>query len=173
MTIKQLWRPWRRAASATTIVSFLIAVGGCVAKREDPAVARAAIEAANKQFADAFNRDDARGMAALYGETAQLLPPGSQPLEGRTAIETFWRGIAELPIADLQLQTVDVESHPDGACEVGRYKMIGSDGGEIDSGKYIVIWKRDATGWKIYRDIWNSSVPPATAASGAGTDSAR
>jgi ketosteroid isomerase-like protein len=31
-----------------------------------------------------------------------------------------------------------------------------------DTGKYIVIWKRNSAGdWRWYRDFWNSSLPEA------------
>ncbi|MDH5788253.1 MAG: hypothetical protein OEZ40_08185 [Candidatus Bathyarchaeota archaeon] len=28
-----------------------------------------------------------------------------------------------------------------------------------EKGKYISIWKHTASGWKLHRDIWNSSLP--------------
>ena len=31
----------------------------------------------------------------------------------------------------------------------------------MDSGKFIVIWKQEGGQWKLHRDIWNSSMPPA------------
>jgi hypothetical protein len=33
------------------------------------------------------------------------------------------------------------------------------DGSILDTGKYIVIWKRENGAWKWHRDIWNSSRP--------------
>ena len=39
--------------------------------------ARAAIEAANRKFVEAFNRGDAAAVAALYVDDAKLLPPNS------------------------------------------------------------------------------------------------
>jgi ketosteroid isomerase-like protein len=36
------------------------------------------------------------------------------------------------------------------------------EGGKVvDRGKYIVIWKREQGQWKLHRDIWNTSMPPA------------
>ena len=29
----------------------------------------------------------------------------------------------------------------------------------LDSGKYIVVWKREGDAWRWHRDIWNSSRP--------------
>jgi hypothetical protein len=33
----------------------------------------------------------------------------------------------------------------------------------IDKGKYVEIWKKENGEWKIYADIWNTSLPPAPA----------
>ena len=41
----------------------------------------------------------------------------------------------------------------------------------MDEGKYIVIWKREPGGWKIYRDMWSSNSPRQ--AGSAGTPAAR
>ncbi len=45
--------------------------------------------------------------------------------------------------------------------EQGRYELADADGNVADHGKYIVIWKRDGDDWKLHRDIWNTSTPPA------------
>jgi ketosteroid isomerase-like protein len=41
------------------------------------------------------------------------------------------------------------------------WTLKGKDGAELDHGKYVVIWKKEAGGWKLHRDIWNSSQAPA------------
>lgn len=133
---------------------------GCSAeKKEDATSVRTSIDAANHQFMDAFSRGDASGIATLYAEDGQLLPPGNQPVQGRSSIEALWRGLLALPVKGFQLSTTELIAHGDDAAEVGRYTIIGNDGRELDSGKYIVLWKRGAAGWKLYRDIWNSNAP--------------
>lgn len=32
-----------------------------------------------------------------------------------------------------------------------------------DQGKYVVLWKKEKDGWKLHRDIWNTSTPLASA----------
>ena len=147
---------------------------GCVLeKKEDPTVARAAIDAANKQFMDAFSRADAAAIATLYVEDGQLLPPGAEPVDGRDAIEMFWRGTLALPVREMQLHTVEISGAGPDVSELGRYVIVGDDGNTLDSGKYIVIWKRETGGWRIYRDIWNSSSSATTVPPAAPSDSTR
>ena len=65
----------------------------------------------------------------------------------------------KMGIADVKLETVELESQGDLAVEVGRYILAGADGGAIDNGKYIVVWHHDGGTWKLHRDIWTTSRP--------------
>jgi uncharacterized protein (TIGR02246 family) len=118
-----------------------------------------AIAAANEAFMAAFNGGDAAGVAALYTEEGQLLPPNADVMAGKEAIQAFWQGAMDMGIGSAQLEIVEVEGHGDTAIEVSRYTLCGADGQELDQGKYIVIWKREGGQWKLHRDIFNSSVP--------------
>jgi uncharacterized protein (TIGR02246 family) len=128
-------------------------------KHEDPAQVRAAIDASNRQFMDAFSRRDAAAIGLLYADDGRTYPPGAPLIEGREAIAAMWQSVLALPIASVQLQTVEVGVGDDTAWETGRYAMIGNDGKPTEEGKYVVVWKHDEAGWKIYRDIWNSNTP--------------
>ena len=56
------------------------------------------------------------------------------------------------------LVTQEVEVDGDGAWECGTSEWVQPDGQVVDRGKYIVIWKRTESGWKLHRDIMNSDV---------------
>jgi uncharacterized protein (TIGR02246 family) len=114
-----------------------------------------AIAAANDAFMEAFARGDAAAVAALYTEDARLLPPGSDPVDGRAAIEAFWQSVMDSGVAKATFATDEVEGVGDTAYEVSRYTMYDADGSMIGEGNYIVIWKRTDVGWKLHRDIWN------------------
>lgn len=123
--------------------------------------ARAAIEEMNASFEETFTSDDvAGGMRAAYTEDAAIYPPGGAPVEGRDAIADFWAGAAEgMDVTGVDLETVELEPAGDGrAVEVGTFTIQGPDG-VMDSGSYMVVWKRTPDGWKLHRDIWNSDGP--------------
>jgi ketosteroid isomerase-like protein len=122
---------------------------------------RAAVEAGNRKFAEAVSRGDAAAVAALYTSQAQLLPAGSDFVTGTPAIAAFWKSSFDSGIKGAVLTTLEVESHGDVAHEVGRYELRGADGKALDQGKYIVIWKKEGPSFKLHRDIWTTSVPPA------------
>lgn len=120
---------------------------------------RDAIAAANENFMAAFKRGDAAGLAALYTENGQVLPPNSDFVTGKEAIQAFWQALSDMGIKEAKLEVVEVEGHGDTAIEVSKYTLHGEEGQELDKGKYIVIWKQEEGQWKLHRDIFNSSMP--------------
>ena len=121
--------------------------------------AKESIESGLAAFCEAFNGGNAAGVAAHYTSDAQILPPGASRVDGRQAIQKFWKGIVDANVADLTLQSDEIKDFGDQALEVGTISAIAP--GEGDSrvqltGKYVVLWAQNADGaWQIHRDIWN------------------
>ncbi|UCC75227.1 MAG: SgcJ/EcaC family oxidoreductase [Gemmatimonadota bacterium] len=130
-------------------------VAACATGQPPPQDVTADIAAANDAFMAAFAAGDGAGLADLYTEDARLLPPGSDPVDGRPAIATFWQSVIDSGVAEARLMIDEVENFGDAAYEVSHYAMYDADGNVLGEGKYIVIWKRTDTGWKLHRDIWN------------------
>jgi ketosteroid isomerase-like protein len=120
---------------------------------------RAAIEAANARFGSLFKQANGAGVAALYTQDAQVLPPNGDIVSGGAAIQKFWQGVMDAGIKGAKLTTLEVTPAGNTAYEVGRYELSGADGSVLDNGKYVVIWKRDGGQWKLHRDIWNTNTP--------------
>jgi uncharacterized protein (TIGR02246 family) len=119
-----------------------------------------AIEATNQRFMQAFAQADAAGLASLYTEDAQLLPPGGEIARGWEAIRAFWQAAMDSGISAARLEIAEVEDHGDTAIEVSRYTLLGAGEQVLDQGKYIVIWKRERGEWKLHRDIFNTNGRP-------------
>jgi ketosteroid isomerase-like protein len=85
----------------------------------------------------------------------------AQSPDVRAAIQKVMQGLIDAGAKELPLATVEVEAHGDTAWEVGTWTLKGKDGAELDHGKSVAIWKKEAGGWKLHRDIWNSSQAPA------------
>ena len=114
------------------------------------------IIAANKKFMEIFNKGTA-GIIDLYATDAELYPPNSDALKG-TAIGTYWKGGFDMGIKNVKLETISADSAGDHIVETGKYTLAGADGKTIDFGKYMVIWKKEKGEWKLFKDIWNTSV---------------
>ena len=121
---------------------------------------RPQIEKLVQAWQDAYNAGDAAAVTALYTTDAKLLVPGAEPGTGPKAIQ-------ELIAADialggkLTLTLVDVVGFGDYALETGSWVATSPDGKHLDHGPYVTFYKKADGGWKIYRDIWNSSMPPS------------
>ncbi len=118
-----------------------------------------AIVAADETFMTTFSRGDAAGIAALYTTNGQFLPPNSDVVTGKQAIQATFQGLMDMGIKTVKLETTEVEGYGDTASEVGRYTLGGEDGQVMDQGKFLVIWKQEAGQWKLHRDMINTSMP--------------
>jgi uncharacterized protein (TIGR02246 family) len=117
---------------------------------------QAEIEVVNAKLIDFFNKGDFAGIGSLYTEDATALPPGSPMAKGRAAIEVMWKSMAE-QVGDPKLTTIDVKSlGPSAAREIGTFslKTKGSTPREV-TGKYVVVWEKVGSEWKLATDIWN------------------
>jgi uncharacterized protein (TIGR02246 family) len=114
------------------------------------------IEAVNTKWIDFFNKGDFAGVATLYTEDATAFPPGLPMAKGRAAIEVMWKNMAE-QVGEPKLTTLDVKLlGPSAAREIGTFslKSKGSAPREI-TGKYVVVWEKVGSDWKLATDIWN------------------
>ena len=118
-----------------------------------------AIVAADQTFMTIFSRGDAAGLAALYTENGQFLPPNSDFVTGKQAIQATFQAFMDMGIKAIKLEAIEVEGFGDTASEVGRYTLLDQSGQVLDQGKFIVIWKQEGGQWKLHRDIINSSMP--------------
>ncbi|WP_240625732.1 YybH family protein [Spirosoma pollinicola] len=119
--------------------------------------AKASVVAANQKFMDIFSKGTT-GISDLYATDAELYPPNGDVVKGNTAIGPVWKGAFDAGVKNVNLETVTADPAGDQIIETGRYKLSGADSSAIDSGKYIVIWKKEKGDWKLYRDIWNTSI---------------
>ena len=151
-----MYHPIRVMGTAAAVSALLLAPAS--ARAAAPGT-RAAIEEVNVRFAAKLATGDAAGLAAMYAAGAQVFPPNSDIVTGEAAIQKLWQGVIDAGIKAVKLTTVDVTAAGDLASESGRYEMSGAGGTVVDSGKYVVVWKRLGGRWKILRDIWNTSRP--------------
>jgi uncharacterized protein (TIGR02246 family) len=144
--------------SFTLFAIFSVLVGFATAVSAQGDV-RASIEASNKRWEQAVSRSDAAGIASLYTGTAKLLPANSKVVSGQKAIREYWQGAIDSGFKGIKLTTVEAEAHGETAYEVGKYTVPGEGGKVVDTGDYVVIWKRANGQWKMHRDIWTTNTP--------------
>lgn len=141
----------------------------------DPVTARKAIEAANQAFIIALEKHDAKVIADTFESDAILFPQGADALHGRDAISKFFAGVGA--IDEASTVTLDVTIAASTAYETGVYTMTMHAANAppvADHGKYLCVWKfDDDKRWRIARQISNTSIAPAGAATSTGNSSQR
>ena len=117
---------------------------------------KAEIEAANAKWIGFFIKGDFAGIASLYTDDAAAFPPGASIVKGKDAIGAMWKDLAE-KVSDPKLTILDVKSlGPSTAREIGTFSLTTkAPTPEEITGKYVVIWEKVGSDWKLAVDIWN------------------
>ena len=149
-----------RAAGMGLICLMAASLAGCHRARNEPAETRRALTDATSRYVEASRGGDAHALAALYEEHALLLPPDDEPVEGRDAIEAYWRRGLE---QGLEVHTSRVEYSGPIAYSIGRWFLPATAEEAADSGKLVLCWKRVGESWMLTADIWNGSAPADSA----------
>jgi ketosteroid isomerase-like protein len=121
---------------------------------------KADIDAANAKFAAAFNKGDAAAVAQFYTEHATALPPGAPMAKGRAAIESLWQGAIAAGDKNMSLHALQVDQFGNAAREIGQFSLDAPNPQKQMThveGKYVVLWRRAGSGWKLDTDIWNTN----------------
>jgi ketosteroid isomerase-like protein len=95
----------------------------------------------------------------FYTEDAQVLPPLTQPIVGRSVIEKDLRQqakeLADQPV-NPEIETSNLEVAGDLAIETGRSTIKVGNLPPV-KGHYLVVWKKTQGQWKIHREMGNFS----------------
>lgn len=129
----------------------------------DLAGARKVVDSMNMTFGALAAKGDSAGIAALYTSDAKVMAPNGPAVQGTTGITADFGAMLRSGIGKAELKTVDLWGNEELLSEEGTYALSTKDGKEIDKGKYIVLWKKEGGNWKLFRDIFNSDMPPAPA----------
>ena len=140
-----------------TVMLALLSMAGCM---QSPAP-----EPFPQDVADAwvqkFAAHDAAGVAALYTEDAQLLPPDMEVVSGRAAIREFNAKNNPPDGPAFEFATIETLVFGDYAHRQGSFKVKSPDGSTLESGKFIELWKKVGGKWLIHRDMWSGNAPAA------------
>lgn len=100
----------------------------------------------------AYNAGDAVKLAALYDKDAVLSTRPSGSVEGKDAIEFFWKNDFGGGKPTTKLEMTDAYMAGDLAHLEGEYEV--ADKGKVTKGHYVQLWKQDGDDWRIHREVW-------------------
>ena len=104
------------------------------------------------QWTSAYNAGNAPALAALYNNDAVLSTRPSGSIEGKEAIEYFWKEDFGGAKPTTKLALTDVYLAGDLAHLEGEYEV--ADKGKTTKGHYVQLWMQDGDAWRIHREVW-------------------
>ena len=124
---------------------------------------RCALETQRNALTKAVGQRDAAGVAKIFTSDAKLMVPGFETLTGREAIQKFWQaGLSSGIIKGIAFVPADFAGEDDGLLiETGTLTTLNDDGKTKSQSRYLIVWKREQSEWRIHRDIVNSEAAPA------------
>jgi ketosteroid isomerase-like protein len=156
----------KRILTVLALMSFVVA----------PAFAEDT-EAVSKQLGDAwlaaYNKGDAKALAALYATDAWLMPPGAdKPIVGNENIEKFYQEFVKNKLTNAAVPVTErTDIDPKTFYIAGTWS--GDAGKQHIGGLWFNAVEKEGADWKIRVDIWNMPppAPPKEAAASATTGS--
>jgi len=115
-----------------------------------------------------FNSKRLDDLMGLYSSDAIVLRPNSASAHGQTAIRNLFQLAVDAGFGDVELDCVDIGMVGDFACLTGRSKMLVPTAPakrHEESGKYLLVARREGGEWKIVADSWCMDAPKAPSAS--------
>jgi uncharacterized protein (TIGR02246 family) len=131
--------------------------------------AAAAIREVADAYVKATTSGDAKAVAALYTEDAVEMPPNLPPVKGRAAIQQYYDKVfsSGFKVTTFTLKHLETHATGDNGYDVGTYEQGLAEPSAStpvsDTGKYVVIVRRTAAGWKVAYAIYNSDQAPRPA----------
>jgi uncharacterized protein (TIGR02246 family) len=114
----------------------------------------------SQQASRAMESKDATTFVSFYADDAIVMMANQPAVQGRDAIRRMVTEMFSLPNLAFSFTPtrVEVAEGRDFAYETGTYRFAADMQGSrlTDEGKYLTVWKKTGTEWKIVRDINNS-----------------
>jgi len=121
------------------------------------------IEEKSNQFTEAHITRDTAFLNNIFAKDARAYPPNSDVVTGRAAIAAVNAEWVNYGIKEFTEVSTSFYGNEAYLIDEGKYYLRFGEDDIIDKGNYINIWKKDNGDWKIYSNIWNSSLPLAIA----------
>jgi uncharacterized protein (TIGR02246 family) len=139
-----------RAVVTTFLLAFSVVAG-----------AQQTVQNLADQWVQAYNKHDRAELGALYTDDARLMLHGSPTIGGRESIEEFWAGDFEDRDPLTLLTVTNAVTGTDMMLVHGNYRVVSrTDGSQLGEGRFAHLWKREGTGWRLDRDLWNQPWEP-------------
>jgi ketosteroid isomerase-like protein len=145
-----------------------VAISGCSSKQSVKSSfsidsAKAYIIKMNESYSERFMTNDTAYYSSRYCKDAEVYSPMAPAVKGIDSIRSFFYQNGTNKETKIELPIGNIYGNEELVIEEGRYNFPDGKGGSLDKGKFIALWKQENGKWKLYREIWNTDMPPAPA----------
>ncbi|WP_310379804.1 nuclear transport factor 2 family protein [Flavobacterium sp.] len=117
------------------------------------------IDEKTNKFTQAHITKDTAYLNHIFTQDAKAYPPNSDAVIGRAAIAVVNSEWVNYEIKEFREESTSFFGNEDYLIDEGKYYLRYGENNIVDKGKYINIWKKENGDWKIYSNIWNTSLP--------------
>ena len=156
-----------RSATLWFIAPLALAAGlsarvASAAEPFDKAKEEAALQKNAEAFVEAFNKGDAKALAAFFTQDGDIIDQDGRQIKGRKAIEEVYAKIfAETKGAKLFIKITSLRVvRPDLALEDGLTEVVPADGGPPSAARYTVVHVKQEGEWRLESVREATAVPP-------------
>jgi ketosteroid isomerase-like protein len=111
------------------------------------------------RFTEAHLTKDTTFLNSCFTSDARVFPPNAEIVAGITAISQLNSDWVNYGIYAFKETSISLYGTKDYLIDEGTYYLTYGEERTVDRGKYINIWKNEGGVWKIFSNIWNSSLP--------------
>ena len=146
------------------VLSSIALVAQPKADKTDTKSDEQAIRSVSKKWLELTKNHDAAGCAALFANDGVEYRMNLEPFVGPEAVKKqFALELAENPKeqVDWSTERVEVAASGDLATEYGKFNVtgLGKSGKDSDYGKYVTVYRKVNSVWKVVADIGTSTKP--------------
>ncbi|MCQ6960696.1 YybH family protein [Mucilaginibacter aquariorum] len=144
-------------SAVLTIVLFSLVYSNCYAQ-SNLQEAKKAIAASNAIYFQSFAKNDSAIFVDRYAENCLIMLPNAPAMKGhKGALEFFGVAYNNIGLRDGKFTTTEVYGLGNGyVVEEGFWQSFDKNNKLFDNGKFLVLWKKTAKGWKMFRDSFSS-----------------
>jgi uncharacterized protein (TIGR02246 family) len=132
------------------VLPLVLAAAVAAAQAQESADLKAALEANNAEWLQAYNSQNADALAQMYTEDAVLIAAGEQPIRGADAIHAYWQTDVQ-DYSDHTWEILEVRGEDDLAYQIAEWTVAERSGGATYSGNTVRILERQADGQWLTR----------------------
>lgn len=120
--------------------------------------AKKAIAESNSIYFQAFAKGDSSIFIDRYAKDCWIMPPNAPAMCGAEAPLKFFKiAYEQIGLRNGKFITIDVFGDGEEyVTEVGFWQSFDVNNKLFDEGKFLVLWKKTAKGWKMFRDSFSS-----------------